>query len=170
MIGRGSRVRGDKKKFKVIDLGNNAVRFGPWSQPVDWQHIFKNPDFYLDNLRNDDDIEREFIYAMPDSLKKRFKKNPNDDFDIKTEYKKVTREGSKSMQAIENSIAQHSILVIANSEDVFEARELSKLLHDDICYRIKQYCYCIMNSTKNYKEWLLEEYIRKLRLSFNGKF
>lgn len=170
MIGRGSRILGNKSKFTVIDLGNNAIRFGPWSQPVDWQHIFKNPDFYLENLRNDEDIEREFVYKMPESLKKRFKKNPNDDFDIKEEYKNVTRQGHKSMKAIENSIAQHSQLVIANSEDVFEARELAKLLHDDICYRIKQYCYCIMNSTKNYKDWLLEEYTRKLRLSFNGKF
>ncbi|MEM6517509.1 MAG: DEAD/DEAH box helicase family protein [Bacteroidota bacterium] len=170
MIGRGSRIKGNKTSFKVIDLGNNSLRFGPWSQPVDWQHIFKNPDFYLENLRNDEDIEREFVYEMPDSLKKRFKKNPDDDFDIKEEYKKVIRQGKKSMQAIENSITQHSKLVIANSEDVFEARELAKLLHDDICYRIKQYCYCIMNSTKNYKEWLIEEYTRKLRLSFNGKF
>jgi len=170
MIGRGSRINGEKSTFDVIDLGNNSVRFGPWSQPVDWQHIFKNPDYYLENLRNDDDIEREFVYEMPDSLKKRFKKNPNDDFDIQEEYKNVIREGKKSMQAIENSIAQHSQLVIANSEDVFEARELAKLLHEDIGYRIKQYCYCIMNSTKNYKEWLLEEYTRKLRLSFNGKF
>ena len=170
MIGRGSRINGDKATFQVIDLGNNSLRFGPWSQPVDWQHIFKNPDFYLENLRNDEDIERDFVYEMPDSLKKRFKKNPNDDFDIKEEYKKVIRQGKKSMQAIDNSIAQHSELVIANSEDVFEARELAKLLHDEICYRIKQYCYCIMNSTKNYKEWLIEEYTRKLRLSFNGKF
>ena len=170
MIGRGSRIHGVKNTFSVIDLGNNAVRFGPWSQPVDWQHIFKNPDYYLENLRNDEDIEREFVYKMPESLRKRFKKRPNDDFDIKEEYKKVIREGKKSMQAIENSIAQHSELVIANSEDVFEARELAKLLHDEICYRIKQYCYCIMNSTKNYKDWLIEEYTRKLRLSFNGKF
>ena len=170
MIGRGSRIHGVKNTFRVIDLGNNAVRFGPWSQPVDWQHIFKNPDYYLENLRNDEDIEREFVYKMPESLRKRFKKRPNDDFDIKEEYKKVIREGKKSMQAIENSIAQHSELVIANSEDVFEARELAKLLHDEICYRIKQYCYCIMNSTKNYKDWLIEEYTRKLRLSFNGKF
>ena len=107
---------------------------------------------------------------MPDSLKKRFKKNPDSDFDIKKEYKKVIREGKKSMAAIENSIAQHSEMCIANSEDDFEARDLAKLLHDDICYRIKQYCYCIMNSTKNYKDWLLEEYTRRLRLSFNGKF
>ena len=80
--------------FKVIDLGNNVIRFGPWSQPVDWQHIFKNPDYYLENLRNDEDIERDFVYEMPDSLRKRFKKNPNDTFDIKVEYKKVTRQGS----------------------------------------------------------------------------
>ncbi len=170
MIGRGSRINGDKTTFNVIDLGNNAMRFGPWSQDVDWQHIFKNPDYYLENLRNDEDIERDFVYEMPESLRRRFVKNPNDDFDIKEEYKEVTRKGKKSMQAIENSIAQHSQLVIANSSDVFEARELAKLLHDDICYRIKQYCYCIMNSTKNYKEWLIEEYMRKLRLSFNGKF
>jgi type I site-specific restriction endonuclease len=170
MIGRGSRINGDKTKFKVIDLGNNSIRFGPWSQPVDWQHIYKNPDYYLENLRHDEDIERDFVYEMPDSLKKRFKKNPNDDFDIQEEYKNVIRDGKKSMQAIENSIAQHSELVIANSEDIFEARALAKLLQDDICYRIKKYCHCIMNSTKNYKEWLLEEYIRKLRLSFNGKF
>lgn len=170
MIGRGSRITEDKTSFKVIDLGNNSLRFGPWSQAVDWQHIFKNPDYYLENLRNDEEIERDFVYEMPDSLKKRFKKNPSDDFDIKEEYKIVIRQGKKSMQAIENSIEQHSKLVIANSEDIFEARELAKLLHDDICYRIKQYCYCIMNSTKNYKEWLIEEYTRKLRLSFNGKF
>ena len=169
MIGRGSRIYKDKDTFTVIDLGNNVVRFGPWHQPVDWQHIFKNPDFFLENLRNDEDIEREFVYKMPESLRKRFKKNPESDFDIKEEYKKVIRQGKKSMAAIENSIAQHSEMCIANSEDVFEARDLAKLLHDDICYRIKQYCYCIMNSTKNYKDWLLEEYTRKLRLSCNFK-
>ena len=170
MIGRGSRIYKDKNTFTVIDLGNNVVRFGPWQQAVDWQHIFKNPDFFLENLRNDEEIEREFVYKMPESLRKRFKKHPDSDFDIKKEYKNVIREGKKSMAAIERSIAQHSKMCIANSEDVFEARDLAKLLHDDICYRIKQYCYCIMNSTKNYKDWLLEEYTRKLRLSFNGKF
>ena len=87
MIGRGSRIDGDKTTFKVIDLGNNIIRFGPWDQPTDWQHIFKNPDYYLENLRNDEDIERDFVYEMPDSLRKRFKKNPNDTFDIKEEYK-----------------------------------------------------------------------------------
>src|SRR5690606_34475044 len=74
MIGRGSRILKDKKSFTVLDLGNNAVRFGPWEQPVDWQHIFKYPDLYLENLRNDEDIERDFVYVMPDSIKARFEK------------------------------------------------------------------------------------------------
>ena len=61
-------------------------------------------------------------------------------------------------------------MCIENSEDVYDARNLIKLLQDDIAYRIKQYSYCIMNSTDNYKDWLFEEYNRKLRISFNGKF
>lgn len=170
MIGRGSRVLKDKKSFLVLDLGNNAVRFGPWEQAVDWQHIFKYPDFYLENLRNDEDIERDFVYVMPDSTRKRFKNSENSDFDIKAEYEKAIAEGLKSTVAIERSIEQHSKMCIANADTIFEARDLTKYLVDDISYRIKQYSYCMMNSTKNYKEWLMEEYIRKLRLSFNGKF
>jgi hypothetical protein len=78
--------------------------------------------------------------------------------------------GKKSFKVIEQSIAQHSKMCIENSDDVYEARELVKLLQDEIEYRIKQYCYCIMNSTDNYKDWLFDEYNRKLRISFNGKF
>jgi hypothetical protein len=36
MIGRGSRKL-PKDMFTVIDLGNNAARFGLWSEPVNWQ-------------------------------------------------------------------------------------------------------------------------------------
>jgi superfamily II DNA or RNA helicase len=170
MIGRGSRVLKNKNKFLVLDLGNNIVRFGPWNQSVDWQHIFKYPDLYLDNLRNDEDIERDFVYVMPDSLRNRFKAAKSTEFDIKTVYNEVLSEGLKSIVAIERSIEHHSQMCIDCCEDVFEARAMTQLLQDDISYRIKQYSYCIMNSTQNYKDWLFEEYNRKLRLSFNGKF
>ena len=170
MIGRGSRILKDKKSFTVLDLGNNVVRFGPWNQSVDWQHIFKYPDLYLDNLRNDEDIERDFVYVMPDSTRERFRKSEIIEFDMKAEYEKAIVEGRKSITAIERSIEQHSQICIANADDIFEARNLTKYLADDISYRIKQYSYCMMNSTQNYKDWLMEEYIRKLRLSFNGKF
>ncbi|RZN83502.1 MAG: DEAD/DEAH box helicase [Winogradskyella sp.] len=170
MIGRGSRIYGDRKSFQVVDLGNNIARFGQWDQPVDWQHIFKYPDFYLENIVDDDTLERDFVYEMPDALRKKFKKSESLDFNVKAEYKKVLNSGKKSFTVIERSIEQHSKICIDNCEDVFEARELIKELQDEIGYRIKQYCYCIMNSTQNYKDWLYEEYNRRLRLSFNGKF
>ena len=170
MIGRGSRILENKKTFQVIDLGNNFIRFGPWNQTIDWQHIFKSPEYYLENIRNDEDIERDFVYIMPDKIRAHFKAAKSIDYDIKAEYENVIQEGLKSIVAIERSIDQHSRMCIENSEDVYDARALTKLLQDDISYRIKQYSYCMMNSTKNYKEWLMEEYNRKLRLSFNGKF
>lgn len=170
MIGRGSRILKDKDSFLVLDLGNNAVRFGPWDQAVDWQHIFKYPDLYLENLRNDEDIERDFVYVMPDSIRERFRKTESIDFDMEAEYEKAVAAGHKSITAIERSIQQHSQMCIENTETIFEARDIIKYLHDDISYRIKHYSYCMMNSTQNYKDWLMEEYIRKLRLSFNGKF
>ncbi|NRD23699.1 DEAD/DEAH box helicase family protein [Winogradskyella litoriviva] len=170
MIGRGSRIYKDRNTFQVIDLGNNEARFGPWNQPVDWQHIFKYPDLYLDNIIDDELLERDFVYTMPDSLKVKFKKSFTLNFDIKAEYKDVINSGKKSFTVIERSIAQHSQICIDNSEDVYEARELIKDLQDEIAFRVKQYCYCIMNSTQNYKDWLFEEYNRRLRISFNGKF
>jgi superfamily II DNA or RNA helicase len=170
MIGRGSRILEKKNSFLVLDLGNNVVRFGPWDQSVDWQHIFRYPDLYLDNLRNDEDIERDFVYVMPDYLKERFKAAKSTEFDIKSEYNEVLAKGLKSFAVIENSIEHQSKMCIDSSKDIFEARALTKLLQEDIAYRIKQYSYCIMNSTQNYKDWLLEEYNRRLRMSFNGKF
>ncbi|WP_243471919.1 DEAD/DEAH box helicase [Winogradskyella sp. MH6] len=170
MIGRGSRIYKDRKTFQVIDLGNNISRFGPWSQPVDWQHIFKYPDLYLENIIDDEALERDFVYVMPDTLKEKFKNSNNLEFDVKSEYKDVIGSGKKSFTVIERSIEQHSQICIENSDDVYDARDLVKLLQDEIAYRIKQYCYCIMNSTDNYKDWLFEEYNRKLRISFNGKF
>jgi len=170
MIGRGSRVLENKNSFLVIDLGNNVVRFGPWDQTVDWQHIFRYPDLYLESIRNDEDIERDFVYVMPDYLSKRFKAAKSTEFDVKAEYNEVLSKGLKSFTVIEKSIEHHSQMCIDSSKDIFEARALAKLLQEDIAYRIKQYSYCIMNCTQNYKDWLLDEYNRRLRMSFNGKF
>ncbi|NJB35616.1 MULTISPECIES: DEAD/DEAH box helicase [Flavobacteriaceae] len=170
MIGRGSRKLKNKDTFNVIDLGNNIARFGPWDEPVDWQEIFHFPDFYLENIKNDEDIERDFVYQMPDELREKFKNSENIKFDIKAEYKKVFAEGLKSKLVLERSIEQHAEICVENSEDVFDARILAKELKDEIAYRVRQYSYCIMNNTKNYKEWLEEDYERKLRSSISKKF
>ena len=170
MIGRGSRILPNKDKFTVIDMGNNVARFGMWDAPIDWKEIFHFPDFYLENIRNDEEIERDFVYEMPDDLRAQFSKSSNLSFDVKAEYKKVFAEGKKSKLVLERSIDQHARICIENSEDVFDARILAKQLKDDIEYRVRLYSYCIMNNTKNYKEWLAEDYERKLRLKISQKF
>jgi type I site-specific restriction endonuclease len=170
MIGRGSRVVGNKNTFKVIDMGNNIARFGPWDSPMNWQDIFHFPDYYLENIKNDEDIERDFSYEMPPQLKARFAKSKTLTFDIKAAYKEVFNRGLKSKTVLENSIDQHATLCYENAKDIYEARMLIKLLQEDISYRVKTYSYCIMNNTKNYKEWLEEDYQRKLRLKLAQLF
>ena len=170
MIGRGSRILKDKEEFTVIDLGNNIARFGPWDAPVDWQEIFHFPDFYLENIRNDEEIEREFVYEMPTELREKFSRSTEIDFDVKEEYKKVFAQGKKSKLVLEKSIEQHARICVENSEDVFDARILARELREEIEYRIKQYSYCIMNNTKNYRDWLQEDYERRLRLKISQLF
>ncbi len=170
MIGRGSRILPNKSSFTVVDLGNNISRFGMWDAPIDWQEIFYFPDFYLENIKNDEEIERDFVYVMPPELQAEFKNSKNITFDIKAEYKKVFAQGLKSKTVLERSIEQHAEICVENSEDVFDARILAKKLKEEIAYRVRQYSYCIMNNTKNYKEWLEEDYERKLRLSISQKF
>ncbi|MGB5371292.1 MAG: DEAD/DEAH box helicase family protein [Flavobacteriaceae bacterium] len=170
MIGRGSRILPDKDEFTVIDLGNNIARFGMWDAPVDWQEIFHFPDFYLENIKNDEDIEREFVYEMPADLKAKFGKSDEIDFDVKEEYKKIFAQGLRSKVVLERSIEQHAKMCVENAKDVFDARILAKQLKEEIAYRVRQYSYCIMNNTKNYKEWLEEDYERRLRSSISKRF
>ncbi len=170
MIGRGSRVLPNKEEFTVIDLGNNVARFGMWDAPMDWKEIFHFPDFFLENIRNDEDIERDFVYEMPQELKDKFSNSATLDFDVKEEYKKVFAQGLKSKTVLERSIEQHAQICVENSEDIFDARILAKQLKEEISYRVRLYSYCIMNNTKNYKEWLEEDYERKLRSRISKKF
>ena len=170
MIGRGSRYLPQKEEFNVIDMGNNVARFGLWNAGIDWQEIFHFPDFYLENIKNDEEIEREFVYEMPADLRAEFAKSTDIDFDIKAEYKKSFANGEKSKLVLERSIQQHAKICVENSEDVFDARILAKKLKEEIKYRVRQYSYCIMNNTKNYKEWLEEDYERKLRSKISKMF
>ena len=170
MIGRGSRYLPHKEEFNVIDMGNNVARFGLWNAGIDWQEIFHFPDFYLENIKNDEEIEREFVYEMPADLRAEFANSTDIDFDIKAEYKKSFANGEKSKLVLEKSIDQHAKICVENSEDVFDARILAKKLKEEIKYRVRQYSYCIIHNTKNYKEWLEEDYERKLRSKISKMF
>ncbi len=107
---------------------------------------------------------------MPQDLRAKFSRSDNIDFDVKEEYKKVFAAGQKSKVVLEKSIEQHAQICLENSEDVFDARILARELREEIEYRIKQYSYCIMNNTKNYRDWLQEDYERKLRLKISQMF
>jgi len=170
MIGRGSRIIENKTIFSVVDLGNNLSRFGLWTDDINWHLIFKNPTFYLENLISDDEIERNFRYVMPDAIREMFSNSSDFDFDVKGEYEVAVKKGLKSKYVLEKSIAQHAKLCAENSEDVFDAHILSRELFDDIEYRIKQYSYCILKSSKNYLKWLEEDYRRQLRVKISQEF
>lgn len=169
MIGRGSRVLPNKKTFDIIDMGNNSARFGLWDEAMDWQTIFLQPDFYYDNLISDEEIERKFVYEMPEEIRAKFANSIYMDFNVAEENKKALAEGKKSSAVLDLSIEQHANMCVENSEDIFDARILMKLLEDDIQDRIRHYCYCITNSTKNYKAWLLDDYKLKLRRLISKK-
>ena len=51
----------------------------------------------------------------------------------------------------------------AVSEDEFHAIELSEQLEGDIEQRIRDYTKCISKTTDNYRQWLMDEYQRKMK-------
>ena len=57
-----------------------------WDDPVDWEKAFKFPNYYYDNMIGDDEIERNFVYEMPDELSSLFSKSKT--IDLKDIYGK----------------------------------------------------------------------------------
>jgi superfamily II DNA or RNA helicase len=170
MIGRGSRKLPNKDQFTVIDLGNNAARFGLWSEPVNWQHIFKSPEFYLENLRDDTEIELYFKYSMPPELRAKFPNTSDVTFDVDEEHKLAIKQNSRSKVVLEKSLEQHSTMCVYNTETLQEAKALAKELDDDIDCRIKRYSKCLSQCSKNYREWLVDDYKLKLTLLLGKKY
>ena len=168
MIGRGSRIFGEKKEFNVIDLGNNAKRFGLWEQFIDWFDIFAHPHNYLESIVSDEQMSREMKYEMSPEIRDMFALSPVIDFDIKEEYLRITRFGGKGKSVLDKSMQQHATIIQENAPTLDRAFELLKILDQDIKSRMKQYSYCISKSTDSYLDWLKEEYIRKLRLDLGN--
>jgi superfamily II DNA or RNA helicase len=169
MIGRGSRKLPTKDNFLVIDLGNNAARFGLWDQPVDWQLIFRSPEWYLENLRDDAEIELYFRYQMPPELRAKFAKTANVDFDIDEEHRIAMANNQRPKVVFEKSLEQHATMCIENSQNLQQAKQLAKELDEDIRSRMKRYASCLSHTSKNYREWLVEDYKNKLILLIGKK-
>ena len=142
----------NKNTFNVIDLGNNFHRFGPWGADLNWQSIFTSPNYYLDKLLNDEELESNFEYEMPKELRAEFSNSPTVHFDIKQTYKDAVKIGESSKVVLERSIAQHAKICVENSEDVYDALILANKLGEDIEYRIHHYTKCISKSTTNFSD------------------
>ncbi|MFK5973464.1 MAG: DEAD/DEAH box helicase [Flavobacteriaceae bacterium] len=170
MIGRGSRILNNKSKFTVIDLGNNNYRFGPWGADLDWQTIFKSPNFYADRIQDDETIEDRFKHELPEEIRSEFSKSEDLSFDVKVVYRTATGKGESSKVVLERSIVQHAKMCIENSEDVYDALALAELLKDDIDQRIQVYAKCISRSTFNFLHWLKDDYKKKLKAYLRQNF
>ena len=170
MIGRGSRILPNKKAFNVIDLGNNARRFGLWEAHINWTEIFKSPNSFIEGLYTDEEIEDEFVFEYSDEMMEKLQGGPDPDFNMAETYIEVTREGGRPKEAIERSIKHHVEIIQYVSEDFWDAMTLAKELEGDIAYRIRLYSKCIAKTTENYKNWLKEEYSRKLQSALRSAF
>jgi len=170
MIGRGSRILNNKSSFNVVDLGNNFHRFGPWGADLDWQRMFKAPDYYLDAILSDEEIEGAFRFELPTEIKNEFSKSNELYFDIKKEYLSTIRSGESSKKVLERSIIHHAKICIENSEDVYDALALAKMLGEEIDDRINRYSKCISKSTHNFITWLKDDYRKKLNSYLRANF
>jgi hypothetical protein len=124
----------------------------------------------LDNLRDDAEIELNFRYVMPDEIRQKFIKSNDTSLDIEAEFKRAIALNLRSKVVLEKSIDQHAAMCVDNSEELVEARMLSKLLNDDIDSRVIRFVKCLGKTSKNYREWLTEDYNSKLSLAIGKKF
>lgn len=170
MIGRGSRFMKNKPTFDVIDLGNNVARFGLWSNEVDWQKIFRAPQYFIDSIIGDEEIERQFKYVMPEDVKAEFSNSENLEFDIEAENQKILAAGQKTSLILDRAMEHHLKIILENSDDFARALTLLRMLEDDIGDNVRRYTYCITNSTRNFRDWVLQDYKKKLRTRLIQEF
>lgn len=160
MIGRGSRRLPQKKTFTIIDLGNNVDRFGPWEIPVDWQYVFEHPEAYYESLNQHTEYE---AHAIPAEARSKFPNTLEISFDIQKAHHDAVQNNQKPKTVIRDSIRQHALMCADNADSISEALGLAEGLDKEISWRVKQYAKCLGKVTKNYTEWLQNDYKSKLQ-------
>jgi superfamily II DNA or RNA helicase len=164
MIGRGSRKLPNKDKFTIIDLGNNARRLGLWHDFIDWQDVFQNPERFLEHLaEREERLDKGLMYTLPESVKHHFPNTEDFSFDMEEVYQSLLLKGQKTMKAVDMSLEDHYQRIIANADNLFDGIDLLNILQDEIRYRLNVYTNCLAKSTKNYFNWLYENYNEQLK-------
>jgi superfamily II DNA or RNA helicase len=159
MIGRGSRRLPQKKTFTIIDLGNNTDRFGEWNTEIDWNFVFDHPEAFYASLNTQTSYQAHQISSEMRTL---FPNSLEISFDVQAAHQQAVDSGQKAKIVIRDSIRQHALMCADNSENIAHGLELAKELSREIDWRIKQYAKCLGRVTKNYTEWLKEDYNAKL--------
>lgn len=160
MIGRGSRRLPQKKTFAIIDLGNNTDRFGDWKDPVDWNYVFEHPEEFHQRMSS----QVSEIHSIPSELRAKFPNSLELSFDVQKAHQTALEKGEKPKIVIRDSIRQHAVMCMDNSNNITDALALTDLLDKEIVWRVKQYGKCLGRVTKNYTEWLQEDYKAKLKI------
>jgi len=160
MIGRGSRTLPKKKNFTIIDLGNNTDRFGEWNSVVDWQFVFDNPEAYCESIHIQNTHD---THSMPSEMRSLFANSLEISFDVQKAYHDAIESEQKPSTLITESINQHAQMCTDNSDTITEAFTLADELDKEITWRIKQYGKCLGKATKNYLDWLQDDYKTKLK-------
>ncbi|RDI13272.1 DEAD/DEAH box helicase [Flavobacterium sp. AG291] len=160
MIGRGARRMSNKRTFSIVDLGNNTERFGEWDAPMDWKYIFENPENYSSKRAKSSDYES---HSISTGLRAMFPKTRELSFDIESAYLLALERNEKTKIVLRDSIRQHAIMCIENAETITAALHLADELDAEIKWRVKQYCKCMENATRNYVSWLEEDYRSRLK-------
>lgn len=168
MVGRGSRRLPSKKTFRVIDLGNNATRFGDWHEPVDWHRAFENPAAFAGQIHHLNTSTAS--HSMSAELRLLFPNTLEQAFDIDEAYFEAIHSGNKAKIVIRDSLRQHAMMCIENSDDLTHALRLADALLPEIEWRVKQYVKCLDKTTKSYKDWLLDDYKSRLSLLIRKLF
>lgn len=161
MIGRGARSLPKKKTFTIIDLGNNIDRFGEWREPLDWQLIFDRPELFYETMRSHAAQE---AHTVSSDLRSKFPNTLQLSFDIQEAYQRAVSEGQRSIIVIRDAIRQHAKMCMENSGSIAEALQLADVLDEEISWRVKQYGKCLGKVTRNYTDWLKEDYKSRLKL------
>jgi superfamily II DNA or RNA helicase len=164
MIGRGARKLPSKKTFKIVDLGNNIQRFGEWQEPVDWKFVFENPEAFAQQLQYQAGGNSAVqSHALSAELRAQFPNTLEMTFDIESYYQEAVDNDKKPKTVIRQSIRQHALMCLENSESLTHAISLAEALQPEIEWRVKQYVKCLENASKNYKEWLTDNYQETLQ-------
>jgi len=161
MIGRGARKLPKKKSFSIIDLGNNTDRFGNWNDPIDWQYVFDHPEEFHERISSQSNYE---AHSISSELRASFPNTLELSFDIEQAHHAAIVAQQKPKIVIRDSIRQHALMCVDNSESIVEALALAELLDKEIAWRIKQYGKCLGKVTKNYTDWLKDDYKSKLKI------